>query len=161
MKYCLLFYVLWRWRLFWCFHTAFNIYAKKTGLFHFNVTFAASPGSMSLLYAGVESATIINQAPKEHYWPATWRVLCWWFFSSKSVEKMLSRPRNIFLFFSSFRHIQYIFFKANCDWHLLCQQKNVKISHSQLKMNNSKRLNWKYLDLCCKQISELAYSVKN
>lgn len=45
------------------------MYAQKTGLFHFTVTFVASSGSTPLQSAGVESDAIIHQAPKEHYWP--------------------------------------------------------------------------------------------
>lgn len=153
MKYCLLFYVLWRWRLFWCFHTAFNIYAKKTGLFHFNVTFVASPGPMSLLrgirrhdQSGTEGALLTWNA-----WLSAFAddcVFCvgvlFWFFSIKSVENCSGGHETFLYFYLLWYGI--FFVKAICDWHL--------------KMNNSKRLNWNYMGLFCKQISELVYSVK-
>lgn len=104
----------------------------------------------------VESAAMINQAPKEHYWPGmlglahlqmtacSVLVFCFGFFSIKSVENCSGGHETFLYFYLLWYGI--FFVKAICDWHL--------------KMNNSKRLNWNYMGLFCKQISELVYSVK-
>lgn len=104
----LLYYVLLRQRLFGCFHTAFNMYAQATGLFHFTVTFTASSDSAPLLHAGAESVAIschYTSGTKVHYWSGMFgwvqyicrrlhvefRIHCFfsfiYFFPINSVEK--------------------------------------------------------------------------